>query len=100
MGAEVAGPGELELALRAGFKPETIVFDAPVKTIDEISRAIELGDAVMVHDTGAYCFSKHFMYNALNPDPVYSCRYDEAGQYQLTMINAGDSVAQLIANFS
>jgi hypothetical protein len=61
---------------------------------------LEAGDAVMAHDTGTYCFSNHFMYNALTLDPVYSCSQDEAGQYVLTRINAGDSVAQLIENFS
>jgi diaminopimelate decarboxylase len=58
------------------------------------------GDAVMVHDTGAYCFSNHFMYNALNSDPVYTCRRDENNEYQLVMINAGEDVEALIENFS
>jgi len=61
---------------------------------------LEPGDAVMVHDTGAYCFSNHFMYNALGSDPVYTCSRDGNGQYRLNMINAGEGVEALIGNFS
>ncbi|MBM6589430.1 diaminopimelate decarboxylase [Brevibacterium sp. RIT 803] len=42
-GCEVASPGELELALSAGFAPENIVFDSPAKTMSELKRAVELG---------------------------------------------------------
>ena len=42
-GCEVASPGELELALAAGFTPETIVFDSPAKTMTELKRAVSLG---------------------------------------------------------
>lgn len=42
-GCEVASPGELELALAAGFPAERIVFDSPAKTPTEIARALELG---------------------------------------------------------
>lgn len=42
-GCEVASPGELELALAAGFAPEAIVFDSPAKTLTELRRAVELG---------------------------------------------------------
>ena len=42
-GCEVASPGELELALAAGFAPEKIVFDSPAKTMTELRRAVELG---------------------------------------------------------
>jgi diaminopimelate decarboxylase len=45
MGAEVASLPELELALKAGFKAGEIVFDAPVKTPQEIDRALHLGIA-------------------------------------------------------
>lgn len=42
-GCEVASPGELELALAAGFPAERIVFDSPAKTETEIERALALG---------------------------------------------------------
>lgn len=42
-GCEVASPGELELALAAGFPPGRIVLDSPAKTSTEIARALELG---------------------------------------------------------
>jgi diaminopimelate decarboxylase len=42
-GCEAASPGELELALAAGFPAERIVFDSPAKTATEIAKAIELG---------------------------------------------------------
>ncbi|WP_309131355.1 diaminopimelate decarboxylase [Brevibacterium sp.] len=47
-GCEVAGPGELELAVAAGFTPERIVFDSPAKTRAELRRAIELGVSMNV----------------------------------------------------
>lgn len=43
LGCEVASPGELELALAAGFAPERIVFDSPAKTRHEIALALRLG---------------------------------------------------------
>lgn len=45
MGAEVASETEVELALKAGFSADQIVFDAPVKTQQEIQRALRLGIA-------------------------------------------------------
>lgn len=78
---------------------QSTIFDDTLSDAKQ-QQLLEVGDAVMVHDTGAYCFSNHFMYNALTPDPVYSCSHDDAGQYRLTMINAGNSVEQLLENFS
>ncbi|MFI6950022.1 diaminopimelate decarboxylase [Streptomyces sp. NPDC050422] len=46
MGCEVASPGELRIALDAGFAPSKIVLDSPVKTRDEIRRALALGVAL------------------------------------------------------
>ncbi|NUP77205.1 MAG: diaminopimelate decarboxylase [Nonomuraea sp.] len=46
MGCEVASPGELRIALDAGFDPATIVFDSPAKTREELRQALELGVAV------------------------------------------------------
>lgn len=45
MGAEVASEPEIELAIKAGFTVDQIVFDAPVKTQQEIERALTLGIA-------------------------------------------------------
>ncbi|MEW8195441.1 MAG: hypothetical protein AB2793_17150 [Candidatus Thiodiazotropha sp.] len=42
-GAEVASLGELQLTLAAGFPVDAIVFDSPVKTIEEIRLALKLG---------------------------------------------------------
>ncbi|MFC8536472.1 diaminopimelate decarboxylase [Streptomyces sp. NPDC057249] len=46
MGCEVASPGELRLALDAGFAPSKIVLDSPAKTRDEIRRALAVGVAI------------------------------------------------------
>lgn len=46
MGCEVAGPGELRLALDAGFAPSVIVLDSPAKTREELRLALALGVAV------------------------------------------------------
>ena len=47
-GCEVASPGELGLALAAGFAPDRIVFDSPAKTWMELRRAVELGVSINV----------------------------------------------------
>jgi diaminopimelate decarboxylase len=41
MGAEVASPGELKLALAAGFKVDKIIFDSPAKTIDDLRTCLK-----------------------------------------------------------
>ncbi|MFE5111800.1 type III PLP-dependent enzyme domain-containing protein [Streptomyces sp. NPDC056663] len=46
MGCEVASPGELRLALAAGFAPFMIVLDSPAKTREEIHQALALGVAL------------------------------------------------------
>lgn len=46
IGAEVASPGELELARAAGLPPERIVLDSPAKTTAELREALALGVAV------------------------------------------------------
>lgn len=42
-GAEVATVAELLLSLRAGFPPEKVVYDSPVKTIPELTMALRHG---------------------------------------------------------
>ncbi|MCX6243590.1 MAG: diaminopimelate decarboxylase [Bacteroidetes bacterium] len=42
-GAEVASVGELKLALKAGYPPEKIVFDSPVKTMQDLEFALLAG---------------------------------------------------------
>lgn len=43
MGAEVASPGELAQALKAGFNKDDIVFDEPAKSKSVIKKALSLG---------------------------------------------------------
>lgn len=43
MGCEVASPGELQQALRAGFEPDKIVYDEPAKTRGVLEKALSLG---------------------------------------------------------
>ena len=43
MGCEVASPGELEQALRAGFDPAEIVYDEPAKTLSVLEKVLGLG---------------------------------------------------------
>ncbi|MEV8479621.1 diaminopimelate decarboxylase [Streptomyces sp. NPDC051173] len=46
VGCEVASPGELALALRAGVPPDRVVLDSPAKTADELREALAHGIAV------------------------------------------------------
>ncbi|KYQ90740.1 group IV decarboxylase [Tieghemostelium lacteum] len=43
LGAEVASFGELKISEAAGFSPDKIVFDSPIKTRSELEYAINLG---------------------------------------------------------
>jgi diaminopimelate decarboxylase len=43
MGCEVASPGELEQAVRAGFAPESIVYDEPAKTRPMLQKVLGAG---------------------------------------------------------
>jgi len=43
MGCEVASPGELEQALRAGFEPEKLVYDEPAKTKAVLEKVLGRG---------------------------------------------------------
>lgn len=48
MGCEVASPGELALAVGAGFPADRIVFDSPAKTPAELREALRLGVALNI----------------------------------------------------
>ncbi|MFT5451907.1 MAG: diaminopimelate decarboxylase [Enterobacterales bacterium] len=43
MGAEVSSPGELLIALSAGYSPEQVIYDSPTKTLADIRTCIESG---------------------------------------------------------
>jgi diaminopimelate decarboxylase len=43
MGCEVASPGELQQALKAGYEPGRIVYDEPAKTVPVLSKVLGLG---------------------------------------------------------
>ena len=48
MGAEVASPGELLIALTAGFTAENIIFDSPAKTLQDLRICIKKGIALNI----------------------------------------------------
>ncbi|WP_019028189.1 hypothetical protein [Colwellia piezophila] len=48
MGAEVASPGELLIALTAGFSSQNIIFDSPAKTIQDLTTCIKNGIALNI----------------------------------------------------
>lgn len=50
-GIEVASSGELQLALKAGFKPEKIIFSGPGKSVEELEFAIETGIAAIIAES-------------------------------------------------
>jgi diaminopimelate decarboxylase len=54
MSCEVASPGELEQALRAGFSAEQIVYDEPVKTPSVLHRVLALGIGLNIDNFQEY----------------------------------------------
>jgi diaminopimelate decarboxylase len=51
-GAEVASIGELHLALAAGFPVDSIIFDSPVKTREELEFALKMGIGINANTLG------------------------------------------------
>jgi len=54
MGCEVASPGELEQALRAGFKASSIVYDEPVKTMRVLRKVLQQGIGLNIDNFQEY----------------------------------------------
>ncbi len=48
MGAEVASPGELKIALAAGFTTNEIIFDSPAKTLGDLRTCIKNNIAINI----------------------------------------------------
>ena len=60
---------------------------------------MEPGDYLLIHDTGAYCFSNHFMYNALTPDPVYGADANNDGLHDFSIISMGQNTQHLLQDY-
>ncbi|MGB0495036.1 MAG: diaminopimelate decarboxylase [Kangiellaceae bacterium] len=48
MGAEVASPGELKMAMAAGYSVENIIFDSPAKTKQDLRACMEQGISINI----------------------------------------------------
>ncbi|GAB2685662.1 type III PLP-dependent enzyme domain-containing protein [Aliiglaciecola aliphaticivorans] len=48
MGAEVASPGELLIAQKAGFENSETIFDSPAKTLSDLTQCIEQGISINI----------------------------------------------------
>lgn len=82
---DIAGP--------ACFSGDLIATDRPLPLL-------EPGDYIMVHDTGAYQFSSHYQYNALPRLPVYSYAIDEQDNIEFKLISSGQSIQDVIEDYS
>ncbi|MEL5959206.1 diaminopimelate decarboxylase [Streptomyces sp. CLV115] len=58
--------------------------------------AIEPGDVVALHDTGAYYFSSHFSYNSLPRPAVYGYRTDAGGRVRFALVREAQSVREVV----
>ncbi|MDV9201255.1 diaminopimelate decarboxylase [Streptomyces sp. Wh19] len=58
--------------------------------------AIEPGDVVALHDTGAYYFSSHFSYNSLPRPGVYGYRTDADGRVRFALVREAQSVREVV----
>jgi diaminopimelate decarboxylase len=70
MGCEVASPGELEQALRAGFDPEEIVYDEPAKTKTMLEKVLDLGVGLNIDNFQEF-------------ERVRSCRLQNSGRSRI-----------------
>ncbi|MCT2541526.1 diaminopimelate decarboxylase [Streptomyces atratus] len=58
--------------------------------------AVEPGDVVALHDTGAYYFSSHFSYNSLPRPAVYGYRTDVGGRVRFALVREAQSVREVV----
>ncbi|MFG2214733.1 MULTISPECIES: diaminopimelate decarboxylase [unclassified Streptomyces] len=58
--------------------------------------AVEPGDVVALHDTGAYYFSSHFSYNSLPRPAVYGYRADADGRVRFALVREAQSVREVV----
>lgn len=58
--------------------------------------AVEPGDVVALHDTGAYYFSSHFSYNSLPRPGVYGYRTDADGRVRFALVREAQSVREVV----
>ncbi|MFJ1675865.1 diaminopimelate decarboxylase [Streptomyces sp. NPDC088251] len=58
--------------------------------------AVEPGDVVALHDTGAYYFSSHFSYNSLPRPAVYGYRTGVDGQVRFALVREAQSVREVV----
>ncbi|WP_371099340.1 diaminopimelate decarboxylase [Streptomyces sanglieri] len=58
--------------------------------------AVEPGDVVALHDTGAYYFSSHFSYNSLPRPAVYGYRTDTDGRVRFALVREAQSVREVV----
>ncbi|MCX5161650.1 diaminopimelate decarboxylase [Streptomyces sp. NBC_00053] len=58
--------------------------------------AVEPGDVVALHDTGAYYFSSHFSYNSLPRPGVYGYRADADGRVRFALVREAQSVREVV----
>ncbi|MFD5503004.1 diaminopimelate decarboxylase [Streptomyces sp. NPDC127061] len=58
--------------------------------------AVEPGDVVALHDTGAYYFSSHFSYNSLPRPAVYGYRTDAGGRVRFALVREAQSVREVV----
>lgn len=58
--------------------------------------ALESGDQVMLHDTGAYYFSNPFYYNTLPAPAVYGYSFDHNGELEFEVFRAQQTLEEVI----
>ena len=61
---------------------------------------LEPGDYVLVHDTGAYCFTNPYLLNSLPLGPVYGFSKSPSGEYEFQTVSKGQTVQDVVEQYS
>lgn len=61
---------------------------------------LEPDDYVLVHDTGAYCFTNPYLLNSLPLGPVYGFWKSPSGEYAFETVSKGQTVQDIVEQYS
>ena len=95
VGCEAASIEELELALQAGYSPQAIMFNSPVKTMDELMCSLELGAHINIDNLSELNRIKGLIENNSLSQPSIGLRVNpQIGTGTIKSMSAGGTASK------
>ena len=57
---------------------------------------VEMGDIIVIHETGAYTIAMYSKFNSILPSPVYGYCKTEAGEYKIVCLKERETPQQIL----